>query len=245
MNVSLYQAASALQAMDRWQETIAANLAASAAPGYRKQEVSFAAVQAGLLGAGDASPVLMPVGATATNFSPGEFRVTGVKSDLAIEGKAFFEVQLPNGNAAYTRDGEFHVNERGELVTKQGWLVAGEGGPLQLDLNNPKPMGVSPSGELSQGGDRKGRVRLVEFNDPALLTRLSGGLFAADHPALRGEPARASTVLQGSLETANVSPVTEMARLMTAMRTFEANQRVVQIHDEQLNRAIRELAPVS
>src|SRR5688572_22086111 len=116
MNVSLYQAASALSAMDRWQETIAENLASSSVPGFKKQDFSFAAVQAGLHGAhgsstsGATHAVQMSGGQASTNFQPGEFRVTNVKTDVAIDGRGFFEVQLPNGSAAYTRDGEFHID---------------------------------------------------------------------------------------------------------------------------------------
>ena len=88
MNVSLYQAASALSAMDRWQETIAENLASSSVPGFKKQDFSFAAVQAGLHpvpgGAGASRAVQMSGGQASTNFQPGEFRITGVKTDLAI-----------------------------------------------------------------------------------------------------------------------------------------------------------------
>src|SRR6185436_13717618 len=99
MNVSLYQAASALHAMDRWQETIAENLSSSSVPGYKKQDFSFAAVQAGLHAApassGASRAVLMSAGQPSTNFRPGEFKVTNMPTDVAIDGKAFFEVQLP------------------------------------------------------------------------------------------------------------------------------------------------------
>src|SRR5258706_235974 len=180
MNVSLYQAASALNAMDRWQETIAENLASSTVPGFRKQDFSFSAIEAGLRdssagGASGASrQVLMSAGDSVTNFQPGEFRVTGVKTDVAIDGKGFFEVQLPNGAAAYTRDGEFHLNAQGQLVTKEGYTLLGDAGPIQIDLNNHAELSISSSGEVSQGADLKGRIKLTEFGNPKLLTRLSG-----------------------------------------------------------------------
>src|SRR5262245_47778578 len=168
MNISLYQAASALHAMDRWQETIAENLASSSVPGFKKQDFSFAAVQAGLHAApassasGATRAVLMNAGQASTNFQPGEFRVTNVKTDVAIDGPGFFEVQLPNGTSAYTRDGEFHFNAQGELVTKEGYRVVGEAGPILLDLNNHTEVSISATGEVSQGADLKGRLKLVE-----------------------------------------------------------------------------------
>jgi flagellar basal body rod protein FlgG len=249
MNVSLYQAASALNAMDRWQETIAENLASASVPGFKKQDFSFATVQAGLhpasAAAGASRAVLMSGGQPSTNFQPGEFRITGVKTDLAIDGKGFFEVRLPNGATAYTRDGEFHIDAQGQLVTKEGYAVQGDGGPITLDLNNYAQPSVSTTGEVSQGIDLKGRIRLTEFGNSKLLTRLSGGYFAADNPAADSTPSTASTVRQGALEAANTSVVLEMANLMTAMRTFEANQRMAQIHDDRIARAINELGNVA
>lgn len=247
MNVSLYQAASALNAMDRWQETIAENLASSSVPGYKKQDFSFAAVEAGLHPVAGSSAtaagktVLLTDGRPGTNFQPGEFRVTSVKTDVAIDGKGFFEVQLPNGATAFTRDGEFHVDPQGQLVTKEGYRVMGDGGPVALDLNNHTELSISATGEISQGADLKGRLKLTEFGNPKMLTRLSGGYFMADNPAAGGTESAASTVRQGVLEMSNTSTVAEMANLITAMRTFESNQRMVQIHDERVGKMIAEL----
>lgn len=248
MNVSLYQAASALQAMDRWQETIAENLASSSVPGYKKQEFSFAAVQAGMYpaaGSGASRAVLMSTGLASTNFQPGEFRVTNVKTDVAIDGKGFFEVQLANGTTAYTRDGEFHIDAQGQMVTKEGFRVLGDGGPLVLDLNNRTELSISATGEVSQGADVKGRLRLTEFGNPRLLQRISGGYFAADNAGAGATPSTGSTVRQGMLEAANTSVVMEMANLMSAMRTFEANQRMAQIQDDRVARTISDLGNVT
>ncbi len=246
MNVSLYQAASALNAMDRWQETIAENLASSSVPGFKKQDFSFAAVQAGLHAApGAARGVLLNAGQASTNFQPGEVRVTNVKTDLAIDGNGFFEVQLPNGATAYTRDGEFHIDAQGQLVTKEGYRILGEGGPIVLDLNNHTEVSIAATGEVSQGADLKGRIKLTEFGNPTQLTRLSGAYFTADNPKANGTPATASSLRQGALEAANTSVVMEMANLMTAMRTFEANQRMAQIHDDRIAKAITDLGNIS
>src|SRR5206468_7518100 len=120
---------------------------------FKKQDFSFATVQAGLHGApasGASRAVLMNAGQASTNFQPGEFRVTNVKTDVAIDGKGFFEVQLPNGAIAHTRDGEFHLDAQGELVTKEGHRVLGESGPIVLDLNNHTEVSISATGEVSQ-----------------------------------------------------------------------------------------------
>jgi flagellar basal-body rod protein FlgF len=243
MNVGLYQAASTLTAMDRWQETIAENLASSSVPGFKKQDFSFAVIQAGLRGS--AGAVQMSGGQASTNFQPGEFRVTNVKTDVAIDGRGFFEVQLPTGGVAYTRDGEFHLDAQGQLVTKAGHRVLGDGGPIVLDLNNYTEVSISATGEVSQGSDLKGRIRLTEFANPAALTRISGGYFIGDNPNVGATPSVSSTVRQGALEAANTSVVMEMANLMTAMRTFEASQKMAQIHDDRIAKAIADLGDIT
>ena len=142
---------------------------------------------------------------------------------------------------AYTRDGEFQLNAQGQLITKQGYAVQSDSGPIQFDLNNSAPITVSATGEVSQGEDLKGRLRLAEFNDPKLLTSVGGGLFLPDDPNLQTNTTLTSQVRQGYLEGSNTSPTTEMASLLTAMRMFEANQKVLQSQDERMGKVISEL----
>jgi flagellar basal body rod protein FlgG len=244
MNVSLYQAASALNATARWQEMIAQNLAASSLPGFKKQDISFAAIQSGLLPAaqtGGSANILFPGVNTSTNFIQAELRATGAPTDLAIEGNGFFQVQLPTGDIGYTRDGEFRIDDRGQLVTKQGYSVLGNGAPIQLDINNHNPLTISANGEISQGTEVKGRITVTSFNNPQLLQSTANGYFVARDPNLLPTPSPDARLYQGYLETANTTPVAEMNQLITAMRQFEANQRVLQIQDERLGRLIAEL----
>jgi flagellar basal-body rod protein FlgF len=242
MNVSLYQAASALSASARWQEVVSENLASASVPGFKKQQLSFAAIQAGMIPAQNGTtPVAIPRATASTSFQAGEAKFTGVNTDVAIDGTGFFQVQLPNGSNAYTRDGEFQVNAQGQLVTKQGYAVMGDGGPIQMDPSNPAPLSVSPTGEVSQGSDVKGRIKVVEFNQPGLLTGIGAGCFVATNPQLQSTPAQSSTVRQGFLESANMAPTTEMGSLITAMRSFEANQKVMQMQDERMGKVITDL----
>lgn len=241
MNVSMLQAAAAMNANARWQEIISENIAASSIPGFKKQDASFDAVQAGFITPVPLQPAQqysLPRANTATNFQQGALRGTGVKTDVAIEGPGFFEVRLANGAAAYTRDGEFHINAQGQLVTKQGYQVLGEGGPIQLDVNNSSPLSISPTGEISQGADLKGKLRINDFDRPELLTPISSGCFLADNPNLQSTPVQTPSLHQGFLEGANTSVVAEMANLITTLRGFEANQRVLQVHDERMEKAI-------
>jgi flagellar basal body rod protein FlgG len=242
MNVSLFHAAAALNANTRWQELIAQNMAASSVPGFKKQELSFESFHAGLMSAAAGGPAFtIPRPETATNFRQGDLKTTGVKTDVALEGAGFLAVEMPDGNTAYTRDGEFHLNASGQLVTKQGNTVLGESGPIQLDLNNPIPISISSSGEVSQGADVKGKLRVTDFNDVSLLQTAGSGYFLASHPNLRPQDALGTTLRQGFLEGANTSPASEMVNLITAMRLYEANQRVIQLHDDRMGKAIAEM----
>jgi flagellar basal-body rod protein FlgF len=243
VNVSLYQAAAAMNANARWQEAISENLASSSIPGFKKQNLSFDAIQAGVMPQANLDPSMrftIPRAKSATSFVQGQLRPTGINTDVAIDGKGFFEVQLPNGTTAYTRDGEFQINSLGQLSNKQGSLVLGESGPIQLDRNNSAPLSISASGEVSQAGEVKGKLKIVEFNQPNLLTQISGGFIATD-PNLQPTEVSQPALRQGFLESANTTPVTEMASLISVMRSFEANQRVIQIQDERMGRAISEL----
>ena len=247
MNVGLYQAAAAMNANARWQEMISGNLAASAVPGFKKQEMSFAAIQAGLMPHGDVRnagapmPFALPGASPFTNFSGGELKATGVGTNMALEGPGFFQVQLPGGSTAYTRDGEFQLNAQGQLATKQGYLVLGESGPIQFDLNNGAPISISPTGEISQGGEVKGTLKIGSFQNASLLSPIGNGLFEDRDPSSKPGQGPKPTVRQGWIEAANTSATTEMANLITAMRSFEANQRVVQLHDERMGKVISEL----
>jgi flagellar basal body rod protein FlgG len=241
VNVSLYQAAAALNANSKWQEVISQNLASSSIPGYKNQTVSFDAVQSGYLEAAKSkSKVGLPNATVHTSFSSGEMRYTGGKTDVAIDGKGFFEVKLANGSTAYTRDGEFHINAQGQLVTKAGYEVAVSGG-ANFDRNDASPITISSTGQISQGAVKKGTIQIAEFNDPTLLTGIGGGLFIANNANLTPSTPAQVSVKQGFLEAANTSTASEMSNLISVMRSYEANQKTIQLNDERMSRSISEL----
>jgi flagellar basal-body rod protein FlgF len=242
VNISVYQAAGALDGYARWQEVISENLASASVPGFKRQDLSFSAVEAGLMPVtGPNQHFSIPQANTLSSFRQGEMRYTGVTTDVAIEGAGFFEVQLPNGATAYTRDGEFKLNSQGQLVTKQGYLVLGDAGEIQVDRNAALPLSISSIGHVSSGADVRGRLKVVDFDQPQLLTPIGGGYFLADNPQMTETDIAQPSLRQGFLESANTSTISEMASLVSVMRAFEANQRVIQMHDERMGRAITEL----
>jgi flagellar basal-body rod protein FlgF len=150
-------------------------------------------------------------------------------------------VMRDDGSTAYTRDWEFRFDTEGNLVTKQGYQVMGENGPITKDPNNPGPFSISNNRDISQGLDVKGKIKVVEFADPSKLEPAGDGSFLAGTGAEPGDSR--STVRQGYLEGSNTSVVNQMAEMIQAMRSFEANQKVIRISDERMSRAITQLSP--
>jgi flagellar basal-body rod protein FlgF len=245
MDVSLYSAAAAMNATERWQDLVADNLSLASVPGARMKEISFSAVQAGLSSAGAGAAVnnfVMPYAGATTNFGQGELKATGGNLDLALEGPGFFTVTMPDGSKGYTRDGEFKLNSQGQLVTKQGFLVVGDGGGLQFDPNNRAPLNISPSGEVSQGPDTKGKLALTEFGNLKALTVAGSGFFYADPTVAQAAAGKTTGVRQGFVEASNASPTLAMASLVNSMRMFESNQKVMVMQGERMSKTISELS---
>ncbi len=244
MEVSLYQAAAAMNATDRWQEMISQNLSGASTPGARKNQISFSAVQAGMTSnvSGFASSgFVIPSAGTVTNFQQGELHSTGNSMDVALEGPGFFSVKMPDGQSAYTRNGEFQLNAQSQLATSHGNLVLGDSGPIQFEPGSSLPITISASGDVSQGAEVKGKLKITEFSKPNLLAAIGGGLFRADNKDLKPADAVATSVRQGNIESANTSPTLEMAGLITAMRMFESNQKVLQMQSDRMGRMITDL----
>lgn len=244
MNVSLYQAAAAMNAHTQWQELIAGNLAASSLPGFKKNTVSFGAIGGGSMLGNDQmanSPKFaLPELKSNIDFQAGQIKHTGVTTDVAIEGAGFFEIQLPTGELALTRDGEFRVSPDGQLVTKGGNPVMGGAGDIRIDPNNRAPITISPDGQIRQGAIAAGQLRIVDVDTPAGLQPVGGGIYLTRNAGLVAELDNPA-VRQGYLESANTSPVEEMADMINSMRLFEANQRLVHMQDERMGRAISTL----
>ncbi len=233
-----------MNATDHWQNLISDNLTSASIPGARKQEIMFSAVQAGLpvgIGSHNPSSYIIPTTSSAINFQQGELHPSGNSMDFALEGKGFFCVQLPDGQTGYTRDGQFQLNAKGQLTTAQGFAVLGGSGPVQLDPQNTEPLTISASGDISQGSEPKGKLKIAEFADPAQLTALSRGLFRSDDPKLKPLDVSSTSVRQGFVESANSSPTVEMASLITAMRMFESNEKVLQMQSDRMSREISDL----
>ena len=244
MEVSLYQAAAAMNATEQWQEMLSGNLASASTPGARKREISFSAVEAGLasLTSTAANPgYVIPAAGSQLNFQQGELHSTGEALDVALEGPGFFNLQTADGQTVYSRNGEFQMNAKGQLTSTRGDPVLGDNGPIQLLAGNSAPVTISAAGEVSQGAVRRGKLQITDFNRPGLLSSLGGSLYGADSPDLQSSASTDTNVRQGFIKNANTAPVQEMSGLITAMRMFESNQKVLQMQSDRMSREISDL----
>ena len=180
---------------------------------------------------------------TTKIFTPGVFEQTGNALDVAIEGDGFFKVNLPDGSEAYTRDGAFHVDPSGQLVTGDGLFVASSV-TISQDVN-VQTVHVGRDGSVSARNpdgtsQTLGQLELFRFSNPAGLRNEGGNLYTATDASgteIPGNPGEDGfgTVRNQFLERSNVEVVTELIGLITAQRAYEINSRAVRAADEMLS----------
>jgi flagellar basal-body rod protein FlgG len=174
------------------------------------------------------------------NFEQGQLRSTGNGFDLALRGKGFFCIETPEGER-YTRSGDFARDAEGFLVTKEGYRVLGENGYIMIDGNN---MTVNEKGEVFSDSQPVDKLRIVDFDDYKILRKEGNGLIRIAEE-IEAEPVTtAGAVQQGFIEGSNVDSVKEMVEMLTMMRTYEANQKMIKIHDELIGKAVNEIGKV-
>ncbi len=172
----------------------------------------------------------------------GNLSATDNTFDLAIEGPGYFQVRMPNGQTAYTRDGTFQLNADGEIVTHDGYPVL----PGITVPNNAIDVTINESGEVLVKLDGQtslsnvGQIQLATFQNDAGLEAIGDNLYTetpSSGNAVTGNPAETDfgSILQGFLETSNVNAVEEITELISAQRAFEMNAKVVTTVDDILN----------
>ena len=251
MNLSLYSAATGMEAQQLNLNTIANNLANVNTLGFKRSKIEFQDLlyqkprSSGTdSGGGNLVPTGIEVGngtrvaSTSKDFTQGQLSQTGQSLDLAIQGDGFFEVQRPDGTVGYTRDGSFKLNAQGQVVTTDGLpLLSGfqsvpTGGTVTISINGQVTV-QSPSGTQSY------RLTMTRFANPSGLRSMGGNIYeetAASGPPESGAPGEQGygTVMQGYTEGSNVNIVEEMVNLITAQRAYEINSKSIQTSDEML-----------
>jgi flagellar basal-body rod protein FlgF len=238
-----YAACTALIARTQSLDLIANNLANVSTSGYRAQNGLFRAVLAAHPGS-----ILSPLNQATNDYavedgqrldlSQGSLQRTGNDLDFGINGKGFFVVQTPAGRL-FTRNGNFHVSPKGQLVTADGDPVMGEQGVIQLPGTGP--VSVSSDGTISISGALAGKLKMVEFAPGADLQPVGKTYYSA--PRAAELPAKESQLQQGMLEASNVNPVAGAVQLITVQRYAEMMQRALSMFHNDMNRIAAEELP--
>lgn len=179
-----------------------------------------------------------------TDFTQGALENTGLSTDVAINGDegAFFCVAVPeNGEYReyYTRDGGFKLDSDGRLVTRDGFAVMGENGAIFLEGSD---FVISDRGEVVQNGETVDYLRIRKFENPESLRKYGFNLLTATEESQDGT--FEGTIQQGFVERSNVDSVREMVDMITVLRAYESNQKLVQYQDSTLDRAVNDIGRV-
>ena len=251
---ALWSAATGMLAKQLNMDVIANNLANLNTVGFKKSRVDFQDLMYQSLrtsGTTVAEGAKVPAGiqvglgtrpaAIQRIFSQGDFVQTENPLDLVIEGDGFFQVLLPDGSLAYTRDGSFKVDSQGRVVTSDGF-------PIEPELSIPPEavnISIGTDGTVSVllAGDSEpqelGKVELARFVNPAGLSSIGRNLFkstAASGEPIVGTPGLEGfgTIAQGFLEMSNVKVIEEMVNMIIAQRAYEVNSKAIQTSDDML-----------
>jgi len=202
------------------------NLANADTPGYKKDVVAFQQY------------LLSTMERLKTDLSPGIIHRTENPLDFAIQGDGYFTVKTPMG-IAFTRRGDFSLDAKKRLVTREGFLVLGKKGPIVVKGNK---LEITHDAQVVIDGKVVDKLRIATFPSGNLL-RLGSSLLvppAGVSPSYRfsGE------IWQAHLEESNVNVIKEMVNMIDVLRTYEACQKIIQTIDETTGRAVNEVGSV-
>jgi len=253
---SLWIAKTGLDAQQTQLDVIANNLANVSTNGYKRSRAVFEDLLYQTLrqpGAQSSQQTQLPSGlqigtgvrpvATERMHTQGNLQQSGNSLDIAINGAGFFQVQLPDGTTAYTRDGSLQMNNQGQLVTSSGYTLQ----PAITIPANAQTITIGRDGvvSVSQPGQaattQVGSLQLANFLNPAGLETRGENLFV--ETAASGSPTTnapgsngVGTLNQGFVETSNVNVVEEMVNMIQTQRAYEINSKAVQTSDQMLQR---------
>ncbi len=252
---ALYIASTGMSAQETNVNTISNNIANMRTTGYKRQRVNFQDLmyqnmrRAGSTTSetGNILPAGVEIGSgvkvvsTPRIMTQGNITMSEKDYDVAIRGEGFLRIQLPDGTTAYTRDGSFELNDQGQMVTADGYLVdPGITVPqdaTDITINGQGEVQVRVPGQVDL--QAIGQIQLSRFINKAGLESIGDNLFL-ETPA-SGEPITANPGTEGFgnlmhryLEEANVNSVTEISDLIAAQRAYEMNARVITAADSML-----------
>ncbi len=233
METAGYTVLSRQSGLMRELQLIANNVANANTTGYRQQGLIFSEYIRATDRGGSVSMSAAHV--RNSSFAQGAITRTGAPLDLAIEGDGFFVVQSAAGERL-TRNGAFTTSAQGDLVTHDGHpVLSAGGGPVFVP---PGELAVARDGTLSSDGTPVGQIGLVRPAEAGSLEREGATLFRAPDGT---EPVENPKIIQGALESSNVDPILQLARLIEVQRAYEMGQAFLDREDERQRTAIKTL----
>ena len=236
-------------------DVISNNLANVNTTGFKKNKIEFQDLLYENIrpaGAEQGNNNLLPTGlqvghgarpvATSRVFTEGELSQTGQQLDMAIQGDGFFEVTMPDGTIAYTRDGALKTGPDGRITTSDGLAVQSGWQPIPTGTTS---ISIAANGQVTttgSSGTQNFRVTLVRFANPSGLESIGRNLYKETAASGTPETGNADesgmgSLQQGYLEMSNVKVVEEMVNMIVAQRAYEVNSKAVQAADEMMQQA--------
>ena len=227
-------------ALQRQMDVVANNLANINTTGFKGEQVLFEEYVMPVARDRDFAWSDQPLSytqdwATLHDLRAGAIQQTGNPLDIALEGDGFLAVMTPAGER-WTRSGALQIDANGVLVNSDGFPVLGDGGEIRIDIEDGT-IAIAADGTLSTDAGPAGRLRLVEFESPQELTREGSNLFAGGVPV----PAIDTRVVQGAIETSNVSGISEMTEMIRVSRAYQSLASLMQRQDEMRRSAVQRL----
>lgn len=261
MNPALWAAKTGLDAQQTRMTVTSNNLANANTSGYKKGRAVFEDLlyqNVRQVGAATSQDTQLPSGlhlgtgvrvvATEKMYTQGNLTQTGNSLDVAVNGRGFFQVLLPDGTLAYTRDGSFKVSAQGELVTSSGFAVQPgisiPDGAQSVTIGADGVVSVQIPGQSAP--TQVGSLQLVDFINPAGLQPRGENMLlesAASGPAQAGTPGLngLGLLVQGSLESSNVNVVEELVNMIETQRAYEMNSKAISTTDQMLEYVTNQL----
>jgi flagellar basal-body rod protein FlgG len=232
----LYAAASGMEAQQTQLNSISNDLSNMNTPGYQSVDVGFQDLLYSSGGVSSGSTVGTGAGAEASvvgrDSTEGALTDTGRPFDVGIEGNAYLQVRLPNGQTALTRDGALQLNNKGQLTDSSGDpLVPTITIPPGTDPANVK---ISPNGTVQLAGQTLGKITLMSVPAPGQLLADGDSAFSVTAASGAARPATTATLHQGYLEGSNVDMATAMAGMMNAQQSYDMDSQAVQYQSQML-----------
>lgn len=254
MEPALWVAKTGLDAQNTRMQVIAHNLANVNTTGFKRDRASFEDLLYQTVrqpGAASSQNSELPSGlmlgtgvrivATEKNFGQGSIEQTDNPLDVAIQGRGFFQVLMPDGSISYTRDGSFEMDSEGQLVTSEGYLVEPAitipEDTLSLTVGSDGTVSALVAGQSTP--QQIGTIELADFVNPLGLQPIGQNLFketVSSGTAQTGTPGTdgMGTLVQGSLESSNVNVVEELVNMIETQRAYEMNSKAISTVDQML-----------